>query len=104
MAGGTVERAPSIVFDHGANGKFIRTGACTRCGQCCMGDPFEGEMGEPEIWGACPLLTLLPDRQLACKDRQHPYYLNGCHEFPTHPGQIADKPNCTYAFEDISGS
>lgn len=82
---------------------FIRTGECSRCGECCRtGDPFAGTMGKPEIAGACVLLALLPDGLHACKDRQNPYYLNGCNVWPTHPGHISDKPSCTYKFERVA--
>ena len=94
--------ADAVRFDHGPNGVFIRTGECNRCGECCAtGDPFEGAMGAPEIPGACPLLTLQFDGFHACKDRRHPYYLQGCNVWPTHPGQIADKPSCSYKFERV---
>lgn len=88
-------------FDHGPNGTFVRTGECCRCGQCCFGDPFQGALGDPPIPGACPLLALHSDGYV-CTDRQHPYYLNGCNVWPTHPGQIADKPNCSYTFERVA--
>lgn len=97
------DRASSITFDHGPNGKFIRTGHCSRCGECCAGDPFDGEEGEPEIAGHCPLLTLVGDK-FACSNREHPYYLSGCNVWPTHPGQIEDKPSCTYEFQRVDGS
>jgi len=58
-------------------------------------------MGEPEIPGACPLLALLPDGFHACTDRKHPYYLNGCNVFPTHPAQIVNYPSCSYTFEKV---
>jgi hypothetical protein len=81
---------------------FVRTGECCQCGECCKaGDPFQGEMGKPEISGACPLLRLHSDGLHACADRENPYYLNGCNVFPTHPGQIADKPSCSYKFEQV---
>ncbi len=80
---------------------FVRSGECCRCGECCKsGDPFEGEMGKPDIAGACPLLTLA-DGQHVCTDRKNPYYLNGCNVWPTHPGQIANYPSCTYTFEAV---
>jgi len=58
------------------------------------GNPFTGEPG----W--CPLLRM-DDGIASCVDRQHPYYLNGCNVWPTHPEQIADKPSCSYKFERI---
>jgi hypothetical protein len=89
----------SVVFTHLGGGTFLREGECCRCGECCRtGDPFEGQLGEPEIVGACPLLTLLSDGLHACKDRQNSYYLNGCNVWPTHPDQITDKPSCSYKF------
>jgi len=83
------------------DGVYVRSGECCRCGQCCWGDPFGGEMGEPSIKGACPLLAL-HDGVYTCTNRQHPYYLNGCNVWPTHPGQIADKPGCSYRFERVT--
>lgn len=80
---------------------WVRTGECCRCGQCCWGDPFNGEQGGPLIEGACPLLGLFSGRYV-CTDRQHPYYLNGCNVWPTHPAQIADKPGCSYRFEKVA--
>jgi len=82
--------------------EYIRSGECCRCGECCKtGDPFLGELGEPPIAGACPLLALLPDGLYACSDRQNSYYLSGCNVFPTHPDQIADKPGCSYVFTRV---
>jgi hypothetical protein len=82
---------------------WVRTGECCRCGECCKtGDPFNGEMGEPEITGACPLLTLLSDGLHSCTDRQHPYYLMGCNVWPSIPEHISDKPSCSYEFHWIA--
>jgi len=46
----------------------------------------------------CPLFRWHPEDVGECSDRSHPYYLNGCHVWPTDPGQIADKPGCSYTF------
>jgi len=59
-------------------------------------------MGEPKVKGGCALLALLPDGRFACTDRANPYYLSGCNVWPTHPGQIADKPGCSYTFERVN--
>jgi hypothetical protein len=83
------------------NAVYVREGECCRCGQCCFGDPFEGEMGLAAIPDACPLLRF-HDGTFACSDRRHPYYLNGCNVWPTHPDQIADKPGCSYRFELVA--
>ena len=92
-----------VLYDHGPNGSFIRTGECCRCGECCKtGDPFDGAMGEAPIPGACPLLALLPNGLHACSDRLNSYYLAGCNVWPSHPDQIEDKPGCSYRFERVS--
>lgn len=62
------------------------------------GNPFTGEPNVP-----CPLLGF-QDGHYLCTDRLDPYYLNGCNVWPTHPGQISDKPSCSYKFEKIDGS
>jgi hypothetical protein len=81
---------------------FARTGECCQCGECCKtGDPFQGEMGKPEISGACPLLRLHSDGLHICADRENPYYLNGCNVFPTHPSHLLDHPGCSYKFERV---
>jgi len=95
------EDPTAVTYSH-HDGIFIRTGECCRCGECCWGDPFLGQEGEPEIPGACPLLGF-HDGSYHCKDRQHPYYLMGCNIFPSHPDQIADKPSCSYVFTKVSG-
>jgi len=83
-------------------GDYIRTGECCRCGECCRtGDPFDGELGEPTIEGACPLLAFHAG-VFACSDRQHPYYLNGCNVFPTHPDHLRVHPGCSYRFAKVA--
>ena len=87
-----------VTFTH-HDGTFVRTGECCRCGECCMtGNPFTGEPNVP-----CPLLKMR-DGIATCTDRQHPYYLNGCNVWPTHPGHIVDKPGCSYRFTRVDGS
>src|SRR4029077_16173433 len=82
---------------------FARTGECCQCGECCKtGDPFQGEMGKPEISGGSPLLRLLSDGLHICADRENPYYLNGCNVFPTHPSHLLDHPGCSYKFERVA--
>lgn len=78
---------------------WVREGECNRCGECCKsGDPFNGELGEPEIKNSCPLLTI-KEGVFTCKDRQHPYYLGGCVIWPTEPRQIENYPSCSYTFK-----
>jgi hypothetical protein len=77
---------------------WVRHGECNRCGECCRsGDPFNGELGKPEIAGACPLLTLHRG-VFTCSDRQHPYYLGGCNVWPSLPEHIEAYPSCSYTF------
>jgi hypothetical protein len=83
------------------SGVYVRTGECCRCGECCYGDPFNGDLGPPEIADACPLLALHAG-VYTCTDRQNTYYLSGCNVWPTHPAQIADKPGCSFRFELVS--
>jgi len=78
---------------------WIRHGECTRCGQCCVGDPFNGEEGAASVAGYCPLYRLLDGRGHCSGHGQHPYYLGGCNRWPDRPELIADKPSCTYTFE-----
>lgn len=90
------------VYEHEDGDTYVRTGECSRCGECCMsGDPFLGALGEAAIPGACPLLRREPDGLYSCTDRTNPYYLNGPNVWPTHPDQIVNYPSCTYRFERI---
>lgn len=77
---------------------YERTGECCRCGECCKDDPFDGSEGPAVVEGYCPLYRLLNGRG-HCSNREHPYYLNGCNVWPTHPGQLEGKPSCTYRFK-----
>lgn len=80
-----------------------RTGECNRCGECCnTGDPFQGEMGDAPVHGACPLFQWAEPGRGRCSDRQNHYYLNACAPFPSNPDQIADKPGCSYTFRKLS--
>ncbi len=83
-------------------GEWERTGHCSRCGDCCRGNPFTGD---PE--GYCPLFSFVWDKAAegyrgSCTDRTHPYYLNGCNVWPSVPEHIADKPHCTYVFTRVA--
>jgi hypothetical protein len=80
--------------------RLLRRGACCRCGDCCKGDPFVGEMGDAQVPGYCPLFRWTEDGSHGvCSDRTNPYYLSGPNIYPSKPEQIADKPACTYSFE-----
>jgi hypothetical protein len=74
-------------------------GECCRCGDCCKGDPFNGELGAAAVAGYCPLYRVSADGGHCIGYGVHSYYLGGCNVWPQRPEQIADKPNCTYRFE-----
>lgn len=78
---------------------WVRSGECCRCGECCRGDPFNGENGPPLVEGYCPLYRQDSEQGHCTGYGTHPYYLGGCKVWPQHPGQIADKPSCTYRFD-----
>lgn len=74
---------------------WVRYGECNRCGDCCKGDPFDATSQR----AYCPLFKWIAENVGSCTNRQHPYYLGGCADFPSNPQAIADKPNCSYRFE-----
>lgn len=76
-----------------------RTGACCGCGACCKGDPYNGERGASPVEGMCVMFA----SGVGCTDKSaaNPYYGNACAQWPTHPHQVADKPECTYRFERV---
>jgi hypothetical protein len=79
---------------------WVRHGECNRCGECCKsGDPFNGEEGVGEFPGACPLLSLV-DGLHHClgRDISHPYYVNGCSQWPSIPEHITAYPSCSFTF------
>lgn len=80
-------------------GEWIRSGDCNRCGSCCKGNPLAGgdDAHPPLVAGYCPIFRHV-DGVATCSDREHPYYLQGCNVFPSHPGQIIDHPECSYTF------
>lgn len=84
-----------------ANGvRWLRRGSCNRCGECCAGDPFNGERGVPAVEGKCPLYSEAGGIGI-CFGRSDPYYLAGCNVFPQTPEQIAGCPSCSYTFERV---
>lgn len=86
---------PEITIQQQDGSVLIRSGYCSGCGECCAGDPFNGQEGVAKIVGACPLLGLH-----GCTNKDHRYYKNACTLFPQHPSQIIDKPSCTYTFRE----
>ena len=82
--------------------RWLRTGDCNGCGECCRnGDPFLGQRGPAEIEGACPLLRLVDGLHRCSGHGTDPYYLGGCNVFPQMPDQIADYPSCSYRFKRV---
>lgn len=83
MAGARVS-LPLVRIEHelGPSGRevYVRSGSCTDCGACCIG--------------------CTSHRGMSCAEYgTGPTYLGGCHVWPTHPMQIADKPDCGFRFE-----
>lgn len=71
------------VFDH-PTGRFLRTGHCSHCGECCAG---------------CELLELVPgEPSCTVYGQMDTYYGTGCHEHPRCPEDMALTPSCTYRF------
>lgn len=81
--------------------QWMRSGDCCRCGECCMGDPSSGELGEAVVEGYCPLFRWLSAGVGDCSDRLHEVYLRGCNVWPSIPQHIEDKPSCTYTFRRV---
>ncbi len=98
---------------------WIRSGECCRCGECCVGDPFpdktdpnasEAMRQQPVVAGYCPLFRWhegAAEGSGFCSGHtgvvppgeEDPYYLAGCHEWPTDPSNIVNCPSCTYTFQ-----
>lgn len=99
---------------------WVRSGYCCRCGDCCVGDPFEGDLDAPHrselmkriprVAGYCPLYEIRDEGfeykgfcaghiGAAPPGKEDSYYMSGCNVWPDNPSQIADKPRCTYKFE-----
>lgn len=83
----------------------IRRGDCGRCGLCCIDTAADTEkaMGLVTVVpGYCVYFRWLPDGKGDCVGRETAFYKLGCNVFPQHPGQIADKPECTFEFVELS--
>ncbi len=87
--------------------RWLRLGECGHCGQCCMGgDPSvnnpqfsDTDRAGQTVPGHCPLLRLSAAGSGCAGHGTHPFYLSGCHQFPTRPQDIENYPGCTYRFE-----
>ena len=77
---------------------MLRSGECSRCGSCCAGDPFRGELGEATVPGMCPLYRVEADGRGACSDRANAYYLSACAGWPYHVGNVVEHARCSYVF------
>jgi hypothetical protein len=76
----------SRVFDH-PTGRWLRTGECSHCGECCQG---------------CDLLKMLEGRShCSVHGQMDTYYGTGCHEHPRCPQDASHTPSCTYRFERL---
>jgi hypothetical protein len=99
----------SRVFDLADRGVWKRTGECSRCGECCRGEP---EVHRPDLFSAdevagrecpghCPLLRRAGDRFGCAGHGRHAFYLTGCDQHPTCPDDMRDTPSCSYRFERV---
>lgn len=80
--------------------ELVRTGSCNRCGACCSGDGTEvADVPQTEA-GMCSLFRREPDGRGACFGwGWHPYYLNGCHVWPSKAEHVAPHVECSFRFE-----
>lgn len=89
--------------------KWIRSGECCRCGECCQNfNPWESASKDiiagsiaPErtVANACPLFAW-QEREGFCRGHQkHPVYMKLCKDWPRYPNDIKDFPSCTYSFQ-----
>jgi hypothetical protein len=90
---------------------WVRGGYCCRCGQCCVGDPFD-DTNRPRtavVAGYCPLFEWhmnAPEGPGFCAGhtgvvppgQENPYYLAACSTWPDDPHCIANYDKCTYTF------
>lgn len=79
---------------------WVREGECCKCGDCCRGNPFRGEVPNTHD-DMCPLLgALTKDGERLCTGHGvHPYYLNGCNVWPTVPEHVSAYSRCTYRWK-----
>lgn len=102
--GQVTEEPPQRTRDMASGVLWERTGSCCRCGECCKsGDPFNGELGEAAVEGACPLFGWR-DGLGHCTDRTNRYYVHGCASWPSVPKQIREYPGCSYVFARVEES
>lgn len=79
-------------------GSYRKTGFCCRCGDCCRihGDPFSNN---PKGGTACSKLV---DNQCSIHGRgnaeEQRFWNAGCNDWPRHPDDLRDVPNCTFRF------
>ncbi len=86
----------------------LRVGECNRCGLCCIDLNRDTERATglvQTVPGYCVFFRWQDEaaRRGECIGRDSAFYLAGCHLWPTHPGQIADKPECSFEFVEVSG-
>lgn len=79
--------------------RWLRTGYCCQCGECCEGNPFV--TGPAKAEGMCPIFKWLAPGLGECTDRHNDYYLKACRHWPSKPIHIANRPRCTYKFARI---
>lgn len=101
----------------GANLPWIRSGRCTRCGQCCQGTPPPGistlvDTHPPAVAGYCPLFEwragnaegpgfCIGHTGAVPEGKEDSFYMAGCNVWPDHPDCIKDFDQCTYTFTEV---
>jgi Fe-S-cluster containining protein len=82
--------------------KWVRSGYCIMCGECCNIHNFYGG-----VWDDNPDVKTDADGYCEWFDREtRKCNINkkkpiGCMRFPQHPNDIKSFPNCSYRFEKV---
>jgi hypothetical protein len=88
---------PPAWTDPASGERWRRTGACNRCGECCVGEL--PEYGPSVVPGMCPLFRREPGGLGTCVGHgAHPYYLKGCNVWPGKPAHTAHIAACSYSW------
>lgn len=82
-----------------------RVGSCNWCGDCCVGDPFNGALGEASEPGMCPALKRLPDGTRVCSlhGTDNEYWNSACKHWPSKPEHVNQEHlhRCSFTFEEV---
>lgn len=94
------------VFTDSEGKRWRRLGSCNWCGDCCVGDPFDGAMGPASEPGMCPALKRMSDGTRICSlhGTDNAYWNSACKHWPTKPGHVTQEhlPRCSLKFEEVA--